>query len=156
MTIISFYSIKEEATWDKLLNMNTALRFNFNRIFSFVFSVALSFNFTLFSIQPYMPPSAHSLSYSVLNCPSHSAQSTLPHIILYIAKPEKENGGEKHCFCLPSKLPRSLFIASKPTADVLINGYIIYLFPPDENLYLEESLTNLPIRSPPLVRRVIL
>jgi hypothetical protein len=136
--------------------MNTALRFNFNRTFSLIFSIALCFNFTIYSIQSYMPPSAHSLSYSALNCPSHSTQSPLSYIIIFLTKSEKENGSEKHCFCLPSNFPRSSFIASKSTSDVLTNEYITYLFPPNENLYLKGTFTNLLIRSPPLLRRIVL
>ena len=141
---------------DLHINFNRIFSFNFNRIFSFVFSIALSFNFTLYSIQSYVPPSAHSLSYSVLNCPSHTTQSPLSHIILYITKSEKENGNEKHCFCLPSNFPRSSFMASKSAGEILTNGYITYLFPPNENLYPKETFTNLLIRSPPLPHRTVL
>lgn len=136
--------------------MSTALHFNFSRALSLVFSMALCLNFTLYSIQSYIPPSAHSLSYSILNCPSHTNQSPLSHIILYITKSEKENGSEKHCFCLPSNFPRSSFIASKSTGEILTNEYITYLFPPNENLYPKETFTNLLIRSPPFLHRTVL
>lgn len=122
----------------------------------FVLQTILSINFFLYSTQSYVPPSTHSLSYSILNCPSHSAQSPLSHIILYITKSEKENRSEKHCFCVPSNINRSLFIVSKSTFDVLINEYITYLLSLNENLYLKENLTNLLIRSPPLLSTIVL
>ncbi len=123
------------------------------RISAFVFSIVLSINFVLYSIQHYLPPSIkNSVSYSILDCPSHSTQNSLSHIIHHIDKSEGEEGTEKRCLCFTCCcVQRSLFTIVKPSINVLIDRYITYLFPFDENPYLIESYTNQLIRSPPIL-----
>jgi hypothetical protein len=120
------------------------------RIFALVFSVVLA----LYSTQPYLPTSikhSHSVSYSVLHCPSHSPiHNSLSYVIHHVGKSENEEGTEKYCFCFSCCLQRSLFTIFRPSINVLVDRYITYLFPLDESIYLKHFYTNLSVRSPPI------
>jgi len=121
------------------------------RISIFVFSIVLSINFAIYSIQSYIPPSVfqESISYSILNCPSHSNHNPLSDIIFHLSKSEGEEGNEKHCLCFSCCNQRLPFVIFKSLRNLSLDEYIIYLFPLDENPYLEEFSTNLSNRSPP-------
>ncbi len=119
-------------------------------LFQFLLYIVLSSSFISYSFQHYIPPSKlNSISYSILNCPSHTNQNSLSYIIDYITKSEGEEGTEKHCLCFPCCNHRSPFVTFKPLTNLSIDEYIISLFPSDENPYIKESYTNLSNRSPP-------
>jgi len=119
-------------------------------ILTSVLTIFLSINFIFFSFQHYIPPSfQNSVSYSILNCPSHSNQNLLLYIILHISNSEGEEGNEKLCLCFPCCNQRLPFVIFKPLTNLSLDEYIICLFPLDENPYLKEFYTNLSVRSPP-------
>src|SRR3990170_7806440 len=119
-------------------------------ILTSVLTILLSINFIFFSFQHYIPPSfQNSVSYSILNCPSHSNQNLLLYIILHITNSEGEEGNEKLCLCFPCCNQRLPFVIFKPLTNLSLDEYIICLFPLDENPYLKEFYTNLSVRSPP-------
>ncbi len=116
-----------------------------------VLTIFLPINFIFFSFQHYIPPSfQNSVSYSILNCPSHSNQNPLSYIILHLSKSEGEEGNEKLCLCFSCCNQRSHFVIFKPQTNLSLDEYIICLFPLDENPYLKEFYSNLSIRSPPI------
>src|SRR3990170_8716165 len=81
------------------------------RILISVLSIFLSINFIFFSFQHYIPPLfQNSVSYSILNCPSHSNQNPLSYIILHLSKSEGEEGNEKLCLCFSCCNQRSPFV----------------------------------------------
>ena len=122
------------------------------RILISVFSIFLSINFIFFSFQHYIPPSfRHSVSYSILNCPSHSNRNSISYIIYYLYGSEGKEGNEKNCPCFTCSIHRFSFIASKPSINFLIDEYRAYLFALDQNLPLKEFYKNLSIRSPPML-----
>lgn len=118
----------------------------------FVFLTVLSINFALYSVESYIPPSVsqESISYSILNCPSHSNHNPLSDIILHLSRSEGEEGNEKHCLCFSCCNQRLPFVIFKPQTNLSLDEYIICLFPLDENPYLKEFYANLSIRSPPI------
>ena len=119
-------------------------------ILTSVLTIFLSISFIFFSFQHYIPPSfQNSVSYSILNCPSHSNQNLLLYIILHISNSEGEEGNEKLCLCFPCCNQRLPFVIFKPLTNLSLDEYIICLFSLDENPYLKEFYTNLSIRSPP-------
>jgi len=128
------------------------MRLNLLRyILTSVLTIFLSINFIFFSFQHYIPPSfQNSVSYSILNCPSHSNQNPLSYIILHLSKSEGEDGNEKLCLCFSCCNQRSHFVIFKPQTNPFLDEYIICLFPLDENPYLKEFYTKLSIRSPPI------
>ncbi len=127
------------------------MRLNLLRyILTSVLTIFLSTNFIFFSFQHYIPPSfQNSVSYSILNCPSHSNQNPLSYIILYLSKSKGEDGNEKLCLCFSCCNQRSPFVIFKPLTNLSLDEYIICLFPLDENPYLKEFYTNPSVRSPP-------
>ena len=127
------------------------MRLNLLRyILSSVLTIFLPINFIFFSFQHYIPPSfQNSVSYSILNCPSHSNQNPLSYIILHLSISEGEEGNEKLCLCFSYCNQRSPFVIFKPLTNLSLDEYIICLFPLDENPYLKEFYTNPSLRSPP-------
>ena len=129
------------------------MRLNLLRyILTSVLTIFLSINFIFFSFQHYIPPSfQNSVSYSILNCPSHSNQNPLSYIIVHLSKSEGEDGNEKNCPCFTCSIHRFSFIVSKPSINFLIDEYRAYLFALDQNLPLKEFYKNISIRSPPML-----
>ncbi len=122
------------------------------RILTLVFSTFLSINFLVYAVQPYVPPSLiqHSASYSIVNCPSHSVQNPLSHLIQHIGKSDNQEGTEKHCYCFGRRgVQGSSFIVSKPAVNFLRNEHKAYLLQQDENPYLKDLYEYLSVRSPP-------
>jgi hypothetical protein len=121
------------------------------RILSFVFSIVFFSYFIFYSIQPYFPRSIQRSSlYSIVDCPSHSIQSSLANMVRRIAKPGKNEGTEKHCFCFPRISHNSESIVFKSSTDVLVDKYTAYLFPLTDDSYLKDFYTKLSCRSPPV------
>lgn len=119
------------------------------KIFSLSLVLALSINFVLYSSQSYSPPKAESVSYSIVNCPSHDGGHHTPNIIQVILGSESENGAEKDCFCYDCCTQRvSPFITTNKITTNLAR-YSFYAFQPNESSFTEDSYKNLPIRSPP-------
>ena len=56
------------------LKFDIRMRSRLSKTLSLLLITALSVNFVLYSSQSYSPPKADSISYSVVNCPSHETQ----------------------------------------------------------------------------------
>lgn len=120
------------------------------KIFSISLVLALSISFVLYSSQSYSSPKAYSVSYSIVNCPSHEGgQHHTSSIIQFIFDSDAENGAEKDCFCYDCCTQRiSSFISTKEVTLTLARySYLSYQY--TEFSYTEDSYKNLPIRSPP-------
>jgi len=120
------------------------------KVLSITLVLALSVNFVLYSSQSYSPPKAYSVSYSIVNCPSHEAgQHHTSTVIQLIFDSDAENGAEKDCFCYDCCTQRvSSFISTKELTLILAKySYQSFLY--TEFSYTEDSYKNLPIRSPP-------
>jgi hypothetical protein len=119
-------------------------------LFQFLLPIVLSSAFISYSFQHYIPPSKlNSISYSILNCPSHTNQNSLSYIIDYMTRSEGDEENEKLCLCFSCCNHRFPFVIFKPLINLSIDEYIISLFPSGENAYLKEPYTNLSTRSPP-------
>ena len=111
--------------------------------------IALSVNFVLYSSQSYSPPKAESVSYSIVNCPSHEGGHHSSNIIQAILGSESENGAEKDCFCYDCCTQRiSPYITTK-SFTLTLERYTYYTLQATEPPLSEDSNKNLPIRSPP-------
>jgi hypothetical protein len=120
------------------------------RVLTFAFTIFLPINFVFFSFQHYIPPSLHkSVSYTILNCPSHSNQDSLSYIIKFITKSKDKEGNEKLCLCFTCCNQRAPFVICKLQKNLPLNEYVISFHPLNENHYLKEFYTSLSIRSPP-------
>ncbi len=120
-----------------------------NKVLSVSLVVALSINFALYSSQSYSPPKAESISYSIVNCPSHDGGHHSSNIIQILLGSESKNGAEKDCFCYDCCTQRvSPFITTKKITANLAR-YSYYAFQTNEFSFTEDSYKNLPIRSPP-------
>ncbi len=119
------------------------------KVLSIALVLALSINFVLYSSQSYSPPKADSVSYSIVNCPSHENGHHASNIIQLITGSESENGAEKDCLCYDCCTQRiSPFITTK-TSTLTLARYTYHSFQYTEFSYSEDSYKNLPIRSPP-------
>ncbi len=120
-----------------------------NKVISNILLLALSINFALYSSQSYSLPKAESVSYSIVNCPSHDGGHHALNIVQAILGSDSENGAEKDCFCYDCCTQRvSPFIATK-TITTNLARYSYYAFKNNESSFTEDSYINLPIRSPP-------
>ena len=111
--------------------------------------LALSVNFLLYSSQSYSPPKAESISYSIINCPSHENQHHTSNIIQLITGTESEEGPEKDCFCYSCCSQRALSVITLSTVTVKLERYSTFIVTLNESIYTQDSYKNLPIRSPP-------
>lgn len=125
-----------------------------SRIITLGFSVTLAINFLLYAIQPYVPPSIaqHSKAYSIQNCPSHSIQNHLSHVIHLITQSRNDEGTEKHCFCFNRRgIQSSSFTTFNPSITGPVDEYEVYSFALQESPYASECNKNLSVRSPPIL-----
>ncbi|MEX0998892.1 MAG: hypothetical protein WD000_02885 [Thermodesulfobacteriota bacterium] len=120
-----------------------------NKILSITLALALSINFLLYSSQSYSPPRAESISYSIVNCPSHENQHHTTNIVQIITGTESKNGSEKDCFCYDCCNQRVSFDITLQTVLLVLEKYQIRIETINESIHVEDSYKNLPIRSPP-------
>ena len=120
-------------------------------ILSVTVVLALSINFVLYSSQSYSPPRAESISYSIVNCPSHEGLHHAQKIVQVIVGSESERGTEKDCFCYDCCTQRVSSFITTPSSTLTLARYSYYTFEYYEASYKEDSYKNLPIRSPPTV-----
>ncbi|MEM7009127.1 MAG: hypothetical protein AAF462_08345 [Thermodesulfobacteriota bacterium] len=119
------------------------------KVLSISLILALSINFVLYSSQSYSPPKAESVSYSIVNCPSHHSGHHASNVIQLFFTSESEEGAEKDCFCYdccPQRI--SSFITTK-TFTLKLNRYSYHTSWYAEAIQTKDRNVNLPIRSPP-------
>ena len=116
-----------------------------------VLFLALSLNLALYTSQKYAPPKAESLSYSVMDCPSHRGPDNLSGIIGFITGNSGKEGSEKHCFCLSCCSQRTSLFIPVATCSIAREHFTVYLPAAVEFHYSEEFYSSLPVRSPPLI-----
>ena len=117
---------------------------------SFLF-FALSLNLALYTSQKYAPPRAESLSYSVMDCPSHQGQGRLSTIAKFITGKNNKEGVEKHCFCLSCCSQRTNVFIPVSTYLILTEHFTVYRTAETEFHQSEEFYASLPTRSPPVI-----
>jgi hypothetical protein len=120
-----------------------------NKILSFILLLALSINFLLYSSQSYSPPKAESISYSIVNCPSHENQHHASKIVQLITGTEDKSGPEKDCFCYDCCSQRAPSVITFSAVTVTLERYSTLIVTLNESIYAQDSYKNLPIRSPP-------
>jgi hypothetical protein len=119
---------------------------------SFLFSIILGLNLLSYTVQPYIPPSGkHSLSYTVENCPSHKNRNPVSRLIQVFIKSDKDEGSQKHCFCSTCNIERSSFIVVKSSVNLIMHEYLTCLLPSENKPYLQDLISSLFIRSPPIL-----
>lgn len=131
------------------LKRDRRMRSKLSKTLSLLLITALSVNFLLYSSQSYSPPKADSISYSVVNCPSHETQHDTTNIVQLITGTQGENGSEKDCFCYDCCSQRTSFYTLIPTVLLILEKHSIYIETINESIYIEDPYKNLPIRSPP-------
>lgn len=124
------------------------MRSKLRKTLSFLLITALYVNFLLYSSQSYSPPKADSISYSVVNCPSHEAEHHSTNIVQIITG-NKENGSEKDCFCYDCCTQRISFDFTIQTVFTDTLRYATSIESTNEYIHTEDSYKHLPIRSPP-------
>ncbi len=129
--------------------LNKAMGKKLKKIFSVTLILALSINFVLYSSQSYSPPKAESISYSIVNCPTHDGGHHATIIINFFVGSEGENGAEKDCFCYDCCGQRLPSFITAQTVNLTLARYSYYRFQSYDFSYTEDSYKNLPIRSPP-------
>lgn len=110
---------------------------------------ALCLNLILYASQRYAPPRAESLSYSILDCPSHQNQNHLSIIVQFFTGEEDERGSEKHCFCYSCCSQRNSLTTPIPASVLIPKHYSVYRIIATELNYTKDFYTKLLIRSPP-------
>lgn len=116
-----------------------------------VLFLALSLNLALYTSQKYAPPRAESLSYSVMDCPSHRGQDHLSAIASVITGRNTKEGVEKHCFCLSCCSQRTSLFIPAAACSIVREQFTVYLPAAVEFHHSEEFYSSLPIRSPPAI-----
>lgn len=125
------------------------MRSRLKKTLPFILITVLSVNFFLYSSQSYSPPRADSISYSVVNCPSHEAEHHSTNIVQIITGNQGENGSEKDCFCYDCCTQRISFDALTQTVLITLEKYSTSIETINEFIHVEDPHKNLPIRSPP-------
>lgn len=131
------------------LKFDIRMRSRLSKTLSLLLITALSVNFLLYSSQSYSPPKADSISYSVVNCPSHEADHQSTNIIQIITGNQEENGSAKDCFCYDCYNPRTSLDFTIQTVLIVLEKYSSSIETIKESIYIEDPYKNLPIRSPP-------
>lgn len=116
-----------------------------------VLFLALSLNLALYTSQKYAPSKAESLSYSVMDCPSHRGQDHLSAIARFITGNNGKEGVEKHCFCISCCSQRTNVFIPVSTYLILAEHFTVYRPVATEFHHSEEFYTSLPTRSPPVI-----
>lgn len=124
------------------------MRSKLSKALSIILITVLSVNFLLYSSQSYSPPKADSISYSVVNCPSHETEHHSTNIFQIITG-NKGNGSEKDCFCYDCCTQRISFDFTTQTVFTVHEKYSTLIELLNESTHVEDSYKNLPIRSPP-------
>jgi len=119
------------------------------KIFSITFLLALSVNFLLYSSQSYSPPKAESISYSIINCPSHENQHHASNIVQLITGTESKEGPEKDCFCYSCCSQRASSVITLSTVTLTLEKHSSSIVTLNGSIYTQDLYKNLPIRSPP-------
>lgn len=110
--------------------------------------LALSVNFLLYSSQSYSPPRAESVSYSIVNCPSHEGQHHT-NIVQILIGSDREHGSEKDCFCYDCCNQRVSSDITVHQLLLVLEKHLTIFEVLNESIHIEDSYKNLPIRSPP-------
>lgn len=110
--------------------------------------LALSVNFLLYSSQSYSPPRADSISYSIVNCPSHEADHHTNIVQIFMGS-DREHGSEKDCFCYDCCSQRVSLEVIFQELSLVLKKYSTKFELLSESIHIEDSYKNLPIRSPP-------
>jgi len=131
------------------LKCDVRMQSRLRKTLSLILITALSVNFLLYSSQSYSPPKADSISYSVVNCPSHEAEHHSTNIVQIITGNQGENGSEKDCFCYNCCNQRVSFDITVLTVLLVLEKYSTPIETINESIHIEDSFKNLPIRSPP-------
>ena len=129
--------------------LNRAMSKKLKKILSVALVLALSMNFVLYSSQSYSPPRAESVSYSIVNCPSHENQHHSTNIVQIIIGSESENGSEKDCFCYDCCNQRVSSEIIAQSVLLVLEKHSIRIQTINEYIPVQNSHKNLPIRSPP-------
>lgn len=119
------------------------------QLLSVILILALSINFLLYSSQSYSPPRAESISYSIVNCPTHENQHHTTNIVQFVTGTESENGSAKDCFCYNCCNQRAASDVTIQTVLLVREKSSIRIETINESIHVEDSYKNLPIRSPP-------
>jgi hypothetical protein len=116
---------------------------------SFILITVLSVNFLLYSSKSYSPPKAESISYSIVNCPSHETPHHTTNFVQLITGTQGENGSEKECFCYSCCTQRASSVITLSTVTLTLERHSTFIVTLNESIYTKDSYKNLPIRSPP-------
>ncbi|GJM16339.1 MAG: hypothetical protein DHS20C13_16660 [Thermodesulfobacteriota bacterium] len=119
------------------------------QLLSAILVLAISINFVLYSSQSYSPPRAESISYSIVNCPTHEGERHETNIIQTILGTDSEHSSAKNCYCYDCCNQRVSFDITVKTVLLVLEKYSISIETISESRYVEDSYKNLPIRSPP-------
>lgn len=111
---------------------------------------ALSLNLLFYTSQRYAPPRADSLSYSILDCPSHQKQHQLSLIMQFFTGQQDEGGTGKHCFCYSCCNQRDSFAVGVSASELIPEHHSVYGITITKLNYPKDFCTSLPIRSPPI------
>lgn len=131
------------------LKCDRRMRSKLSKTLSLLLITALSLNFLLYSSQSYSPPKTDSISYSVVNCPSHESDHQSTNIIQIITGNQGENGSAKDCFCYDCYNPRTSLDFAIQSVLIVLEKYSSSIETINESIYIEDPYKNLPIRSPP-------
>ena len=134
------------------LKCDVRMQSRLRKTLSLILITALSVNFLLYSSQSYSPPKADSISYSVVNCPSHEAEHHSTNIVQIITGNQGENGSAKECFCYDCYNPRTSLDIAIQTAFIFLEEYSTSIETINESIHIEDPDKNLPIRSPPSLK----
>ncbi len=116
---------------------------------SLILLLALSVNFLLYSSLSYSPPKAESISYSIVNCPSHENQHHASNIVKIITGTQSENGSAKDYFCYDCCTQRASSVITIPAVTLTLEIHSSFIVILNESIYTPDSYKNLPIRSLP-------
>ncbi len=119
------------------------------KLLSITLILVLSVNFLLFSSNSYSPPRAESISYSIVNCPTHEGEHHQTNVIKIFLGADDQHGSEKDCFCYDCCSQRISPDIISQTFFIILEKHITTLEIIDESVHIEDSYKNHPIRSPP-------
>jgi hypothetical protein len=119
------------------------------KILSITLILVVSVNFLLFSSKSYSPPRAESISYSIVNCPTHEGEHHQTNVINIFLGADDQHGSEKDCFCYDCCSQRISPDIISQTFFIILEKYSTTLEIFDESVHIEDAYKNLPIRSPP-------
>jgi len=129
--------------------MRRVLPREIKKILSIALILVLSVNFLLFSSKSYSPPRAESISYSIVNCPTHEGEHQQTNLINIFLGADDQHGSEKDCFCYDCCSQRISPEIISQTFFVILEKHTTTLEIFDESVHIEDAYKNLPIRSPP-------